>query len=156
MARRKPSKYQFYKFVSMLFAIAAVAMIFLPAVKLVSALSDTSSEKFTGIMVSFGYKSKIGIKVFKFSILNLLPYVATLTAFILIITLSSKKRVIANFTILVVLVLSSILFFLSPYFLIFGEEYYVNTFFELGLGSILAGIFSLLSGLVFLYGMYKN
>lgn len=167
MARRKSSKKQIIKLISVLFALASLAMIFLPAVKYV--IAEKIQDEFTGIMVSFGYTKTAGIGAFEtstkyleFSLLSLLPYLLTLIPLVLILTISSKKKVVTNFIIFALLIASAVLFFFAPSFVVSAKI--LNTElpicakenFSLAIGSILSGVFSAISGLVFLFGMLKN
>ncbi len=165
MARRKSSKNQVIKLISVFFALASLLMIFLPAVKYV--IADKALNEFTGIMISFGYTKTAGAGIFEassklleFSALNLLPYLLVLGSLTLILTVSSRKKVFINTIIFIMLIASSVLFFISPLFVASAKigtlPIYPTKHLQLAIGSILSGVFSALAGLNFLFGMLKK
>ena len=84
---------------AVLFAIAAVCMMFLNAVELVSG--ENVLAQYTGVQVAFGYSETypiIGeVKFLNFSIMNLLPYILALAgAVVAILAALSKKSFLLN------------------------------------------------------------
>ncbi len=122
-------------------AALAVVMIFLPAVKFEFL---GMSESYNGLKVAFGGDG------FKFSILNCLTIVAVVAALVCGILLMKSN----NKTVLIVEIacaaVAVLLFFLTKNFLQFSdisgaEAKEMKKMFDLGIGAILGGIFSLLA-----------
>ena len=67
-------------FVSIIFAIAAVCMIFVPSININGTISGTNS--YSGTNATFGYTSN-NVEIFSFSFLNLLTYILPLVAIVL-------------------------------------------------------------------------
>ncbi len=126
-------------------ALVALIMIFLPTIK-------ADSEKWNGIKCSFGYSESfmgVSVKVFKFSILNLLPWVLVIVYGVIAGMNKSNNKVMTIATIAIAVV-AAVLFFMSKNFIningLSGEELKESRkLFDLGIGAILAGIFSLIA-----------
>lgn len=138
-------------FVMIICFVAAIAMIFLPAI-------GSGDDAWNGLKVVFGYTEKSGVtflkmkaEVFKFSFMNLLTYILVLVALVLTLlqVLTGKNNIFAYVTVLCSLV-AGIFFFLTKNFTVLGDatslfadkEAFVKNA-ELGVGPILGGIFCL-------------
>lgn len=111
---------------AVLFAIAAVCMMFVTAVELVSG--DTVLKEFTGTQVAFGYSETypiIGeVKFLNFSIMNLLPYILALAgAVVALLAALSKKSFLLNIIAVACFVAAAVFFFTAAsYVSVAGSE----------------------------------
>ena len=139
--------------ISLCLAAIALAMIFLPAV--VEGTGD-SAISFSGLQVVFGYSETNGNLTYNytaFSFMNLLPYILLLAGIVLLgITMGGKKIKFVYVITTCLFVVAAVLLFLSVTFVVPATNLggYINGISKedcvLGIGSILAGIFSILAG----------
>ena len=161
---KKSSKKKTLKLVftclEVVFAIAALCMIFLPAIGVKD--SDTS---YSGLNAVFGYSTKTNLlvstvetQVFSFSFLNLLTYLLVLIAVVLLILkLAFKKQAkLVNLLSIILLIVAGVFFFLVVQFSVVAEGFsklYAafgsdpKAGLTLGIGAILGGVFALVSAL---------
>lgn len=141
------------KLVTSLVAIAmgvlAVVMIFLDAIKMEAF---GMSEGYSGLNVVFGKKEE-GEEMFKFGVMPLLTYVLALAGAVVaaVKLLTKKNELILNIVTAVLFVAATVLFFLMTNLVSLPEgikESYDMMkelgFVKLGVGSILAAVFSIL------------
>lgn len=153
--------------VAIAFGVVAIAMIFVTSMNIngsVFGLEGTTS--FTGLDVVFGM-SEGDVTFIEFSFLNLLPYVLLVVAVILLILslLGVVKKNLVNYVAALLMIVAGVLFFLTVNFTILNEAFQsaidlVNIAKELvtktlGVGAIVAGIASILGGLVVIGGTVK-
>ena len=111
---------------AVLFAIAAVCMMFLNAVELVSG--ENVLAQYTGVQVAFGYSETypiIGeVKFLNFSIMNLLPYILALAgAVVALLAALSKKSFLLNIIAVACFVAAAVFFFTAAsYVSVAGSE----------------------------------
>ena len=111
---------------AVLFAIAAVCMMFLNAVELVSG--ENVLAQYTGVQVAFGYSETypiIGeVKFLNFSIMNLLPYILALAgAVVALLAALSKKSFLLNIIAVACFVAAAVCFFTAAsYVSVAGSE----------------------------------
>ena len=146
--------------IALLFGIASIFMILLPAIKVID--NDTA---YTGLQVVFGHDEKketlfgstITTPILEFSFMNLLAYILVIVGVItLILNLIGKANGLLSLISIIALVGAGVLFFLTANFTmpVVGdissflgatvEE--IRTYYQLGIGAILGGIFSILAG----------
>ncbi|MGN1053235.1 MAG: hypothetical protein ACI4SH_07600 [Candidatus Scatosoma sp.] len=132
---------------AVLFALAAVAMLFVRSIDCVVA--DAVLASFTGWQVAFGYTKEgalVAVKVLDFSFMNFLPYLLALAGGVLaLLNALGKNRFLTNVVSLGLLVAAAVFFFTAPAYVITASES-VNTYakdnFTLAIGAILSGVFS--------------
>lgn len=150
---------------AVLFAIAAVCMMFADAVKLVSGENVLASYK--GTQVAFGYSETypiIGeVKFLNFSIMNLLPYILALAGAVvaLLAALRRNKSFLLNIIAVACFVAAAVFFFTAAsYVSVAGSEgsgslnalvkKIVDALkdgdnLKIAIGSILGGVFSIVA-----------
>lgn len=144
MAKKKSKKQsQFFDPIALIFAIAAICMIFVAGVNYTGKYFGSESS-FAGTEIVFGNDRGFG-----FSFMALLPYVLTLLGVVL---LGLKAFGVANLEIFAfaAFVVAAVFFFLTASFVVISDEYLdklirVAGDFKLGVGSILSGVFSALA-----------
>lgn len=149
---------------AVLFAIAAVCMMFLNAVELVSG--ENVLAQYTGVQVAFGYSETyplIGeVKFLNFSIMNLLPYILALAgAVVALLAALSKKSFLLNVIAVACFVAAAVFFFTAAsYVSVAGSEgsgtlnVLVKNIVDalkdgdnlkIAIGSLLGGVFSIVA-----------
>ena len=156
-SKAKQSTGNLFTLIALLLSIASLIMLFLPAIKVID--TDTA---YTGLQVVFGYEevtkvlgSTITTPILDFSFMNLLTYILVIAgAVLLIVNILGKGNSLTDLISIVVLIVAGILFFLTVNFtmphldeltskITTIEEVREN--YELGIGAILGGIFSILA-----------
>ena len=145
--------------IALLFGIASIFMILLPAIKVID--NDTA---YTGLQVVFGYENKetlfgstITTPILEFSFMNLLTYLLVIVGVItLILNLIGKASGLLSLISIIALIGAGVLFFLTANFTmpVVGDigSFLGNTveeireYYQLGIGAILGGVFSILAG----------
>lgn len=150
MAKRKSKSknHLIFTAVACLFGLAAVLMMFAPAV----VIADTDSS-FTGVQTAFGYsKTLLGqeIPILEVNILALVAYMLPIAG-IIVLAISGRSSML-SFIGAAVFIASGVCALLMvetfPKTLI-GSDYVDTTgVWELGIGAILSGAFSCSAGLV--------
>lgn len=146
---------------AVIFAIAAVCMMFLNAVELVSG--ENVLAQYTGVQVAFGYSETYPIfgevKFLNFSFMNLLPYLLALGGGVVaVLAALSKKSFLLNVIAAACFVAAAVFFFTAAsYVSVAGSEgssswnalvkNIVNALkdgdnLKIAIGSILGGVFS--------------
>lgn len=154
---------------AVIFAIAAVCMMFLNAVKLVSG--DSVLQQFSGLEIAFGTEHKfvfgegtrmettLKLQLFEFSFMNLLPYILALGGGVVaVLAALSKKSFLLNVIAAACFVAAAVFFFTAAsYVSVAGSEgssswnalvkNIVNALkdgknLKIAIGSILGGVFS--------------
>lgn len=119
---------------AVLFAIAAVCMMFLNAVELVSG--DSVLQQFSGLEIAFGTEHKfvigegtllettLKLQLFEFSFMNLLPYLLALAgAVVALLAALSKKSFLLNIIAVACFVAAAVFFFTAAsYVSVAGSE----------------------------------
>ena len=119
MAKRKKSNVgMILSGLSVLLGLAAIIMLFLPAV----AVKDTDTT-YTGLQVTFGYSVDIPIwgeaVVFKFSFMNLLAYILAAAGVVFaILSAMGKSGKFASFIAAAAFIAAGVLFVIQPSFII--------------------------------------
>lgn len=144
-------------FIALLFAVAAVCMIFVPSVTIsVQVLGDTS---YSGLNAVFGYTTEnIDYAIFSFSFMNLLTYIFAIAAIVIILlkVFGVCKAKMFDYIAIALLAVSAVFFFLMP---VFSISPYVTDLtkvladaasIKLAIGAILGGVFAIVSALVML------
>ncbi len=114
MAKRKSSVGKPLSFVAAVLGLAAVVMLFLPAI----GIKDTDTT-FTGLQITFGYKGKVpslGLEytVFNFSFMNLLTYILAVVGIVFsVLSAVGKGSKFAAFIAAAAFAVSGVFFFLS-------------------------------------------
>lgn len=120
--------------VSAVLGLVALLLIFAPAI----GVKDQDAT-YTGLQAAFGYteKGKIGeLQLFKFSFMNLLPYLLVLVGIVFsVLAVLGKLGKIAPIVGAVCYLVAGIFFFCALAFCVLGDD--INSL--LGLGSLLAG-----------------
>jgi len=149
--------------------LVAIAMLFLPAVK----LTNDAGTTYTGFDVVFGKIETVKIlvatlqyTVFEFSILNLVPYIGlvfTLVLILLMLLTKNRGSKLIDFVLFLVLLVSAVLLLLTVEFSIVGNDFTelysalsgdnfkFSDYANLGVGAIIAGISTLLASLLSLF-----
>lgn len=159
MAKKKKSSVGLiFYLVACVLGIAAVCMMFLravavPDVKTAFGTVETDAG-FTGLEVIFGYEEE-GVKGLAFSFMALLPYLLVVAGIVLtVVNLLKKKGGLLNYVSVGLFVVGGILMFLMPSFMAFADTVagavLEKVEYELAVGSILAGVLSILAGAVVL------
>lgn len=148
MAKKvKAKKGQIIDLVVLLLGIAAICMMFLTGVKATGKLTKVVTE-FKGTDVVFGSEDTFPQTAFSF--MAMLPYLLTLIGVVLV-ALKLFNVFDLELIAFIAFVVAAVFFFIAPSFITFvnndAKELYT---FSLGVGSILAGVFSALSGLAVL------
>ena len=148
-----------------LFAVAALAMLFLSGVVFTGELTGVENV-YTGFQTIFGYTqvsegllgSTVSTEVLGFSFLNLLPLVLVVAG----VVCSLLKGKMLNFVGAGLLVLGAVMFFLMPTFtVVAGVDNLItvalnNSTRALGIGAILGGIFAAVAGALSLVKILKK
>lgn len=142
-------------FIVALLGLVAVCMVFVDAVttgdKEVFG-ATIEGVKYSGIKVAFGVKEN-DIAVLKFSIMALLPVVLALAGTVLSVFNTLKKDAkLINFIIAGMFVVAGVLYFIMPNFMVFADTLAGGVAealeFKLAIGSIIAGVCSVLAGVI--------
>lgn len=156
-SKAKQSTGNLFTLIALLLSIASLIMLFLPAINVIN-----SETTFKGSQVVFGYEevtkvlgSTITTSILDFSFMNLLTYILVVVGTVLlIVNILGKGNDLTDLISIVALLVAGILFFLTvnftmPYLdelaskITTIEEVREN--YELGIGAILGGIFSILA-----------
>ena len=163
MAKKKSSRagsQKIFNIIALLLGVATLAMLFLSVVKNpdTTVLGATiKGAELSGLEVAFGY-SENSVKCLSFSFMALLPWLLALIGVVLtIINVVSKKATkIFTYISIVLFVGAGVMFFLMPNFMVFADSIsgvvLKNLTWKLAIGSIIAGVCSILSGVVLLAG----
>ena len=131
------------KIIGIIFGIATLIMLFLPAIK----VGDTQTT-YSGLQVVFGYKD--GETIIKFSFWNLLTYLLIVVGIVfLVLDLIDDSNYFLALNSAVAFIAAGILFFFTISFTMPAVEVMRETF-SLGIGAILGGIFALIAGVAYL------
>ena len=139
---------KYLPFLPAVFGVLALIMIFLPAITIeIEALDKTYN--YNGLTTVFG-SEKDG---FAFSFMNLLTYLLVIAAIACNVIGVLKKKQIFSYVVVACFLLATIFFFCTVSFVSFveGASYMEDAFKEmsdLGVGSILAGVFGILGTLI--------
>lgn len=150
MAKKvKAKKGQIIDLVVLLLGIAAICMMFLTAVNYTGSYFGSTSA-FTGTEIIFGDENG----VFAFSFMAMLPYLLTLIGVVLVV-LKLFNVFDLELVAFIAFVVAAVFFFIAPSFVVIADQTADKLIrlagsFSLGVGSILAGVFSALSGLAIL------
>lgn len=152
---------------AVLFAIAAVCMMFADAVKLVSG--DSVLEQFSGLEIAFGTEHKfvigegtllettLKLQLFEFSFMNLLPYLLALAgAVVALLAALSKKSFLLNIIAVACFVAAAVFFFTAAsYVSVVGADNAAvknivdalkdGDNLKIAIGSLLGGVFSIVA-----------
>lgn len=139
MAKKKKSKNepQLFNLTAIIFGIAAICMIFVTAVKYTGKFLG-SVNSLAGTAVVFGNDEALS-----FSFMALLPYILTLAGIALLV-LKAFKIIDLELIAFAAFVAAAVFFFLTPSFVVTVSDEVFGAIgdFSLGIGSILAGVFS--------------
>lgn len=114
MAKRKSSVGKPLSFVAAVLGLAAVVMLFLPAI----GIKDTDTT-YTGLQITFGYKGKNSLPgleytVFNFSFMNLLTYILAVVGIVFsVLSAMGKGSKFASFIAAAAFAVAGVFFFLS-------------------------------------------
>lgn len=141
---------------AVVFAVVAVFMMFAPAATLtVEGFGNSTTTSWTGAQLTFGYTSEVGstitikTEVFKFSFMNLLPYILVAAGAVLSLLAMFGKKAAKLFGIVAAacyLVGGVFFFCVIPFALPVAENMLKD--YSLGAGAIVAGIFSIIPALI--------
>lgn len=139
-----------------LLGIVSVFLMFAPGL---TYSVDTGLGKmvstFSGVQITFGYKEVIDVpyvgtvesEAFKFSFMNLLPYLLVIVGLVLaVLSIFFKCKYIAPVA-AVCFLLAGVFFFCAVPFTVLGEEGVTKDAFALGAGTIVSGIFAIISAI---------
>lgn len=153
MAKRKSSLGKPLSFVAAVLGLAAVVMLFLPAI----GIKDTDTT-YTGLQITFGYKeSLLGFEytVFDFSFMNLLTYILAVVGIVFsVLSAMGKGSKFAAFIAAAAFAVSGVFFFLSVSYTLPNEDAskIISAFggdikdaLTLAYGAIIGGVASLLA-----------
>lgn len=141
MAKKKSkNNSQLFNLSAVIFGVAAICMLFVVGVKYTGKYFGSESS-LTGAEVVFGNDNGFG-----FSFMAMLPYVLTLAGVALLV-LKAFKVVDLEIIAFAAFVVAAVLFFLSASFVVIPDETLDKVVraagdFTLGIGSVLAGVFS--------------
>ena len=142
--------------------LVAIAMLFLPAVK----LTNDAGTTYTGFETVKILVATLQYTVFEFSILNLVPYIGlvfTLVLILLMLLTKNRGSKLIDFVLFLVLLVSAVLLLLTVEFSIVGNDFTelysalsgdnfkFSDYANLGVGAIIAGISTLLASLLSLF-----
>ena len=146
---KKANKLNYFYCIALVLCVAALAMVFVPAVKIVGKLTDSVYYTGNGLNTIFGY-SDGSVSVFSFSVLNLMTYALPLAALVLVALkmASGTKGKLLDCIAIVLLVVASVFFFLAPTFAISEFANVGLHVKKLAIGAILGGVASILATLV--------
>ena len=166
MAKRKKSNVgMILSGLSVLLGLAAIIMLFLPAV----AVKDTDTT-YTGLQVTFGYSVDIPIwgeaVVFKFSFMNLLAYILAAAGVVFaILSAMGKSGKFASFIAAAAFIAAGVLFVIQSSFILTNDitsaitEFLgvdLTEGFELAAGGIIAVVCAFLAGLLSLFKSFAK
>ena len=153
MAKRKSSVGKPLSFVAAVLGLAAVVMLFLPAI----GIKDTDTT-YTGLQITFGYKdSVLGLEytVFDFSFMNLLTYILAVVGIVFsVLSAMGKGSKFAAFIAVAAFAVSGVFFFLSVSYTLPNEDASkiisfvggdIKDALTLAYGAIIGGVASLLA-----------
>ena len=154
MAKKCNKVAKFAPIVAAVLGVVAVVMIFVAAV--VFPMDYLDDVTFTGLQVTFGYAettdvfgSTVTTEVLKFSFMNLLPYLMVIGAIVLsVLAFLGKGNKFFAIIAAVLFIVAGVLFFLTVAFTIDANGEGLGEGYVLGAGPIVAGICSILAGLV--------
>lgn len=136
-----------------MFAIATICMVFVTSVKYTEPTLYLG--EYTGVQTIFGYTAQTGggfidisKKVLDFSFMNLLPYLLTIGgALVALMNLFGKNKWLWNVVSCVLFIVAAVFFFTANQYVCINENVATMSkeYFEIGVGSILAGSFSAVS-----------
>ncbi len=155
MAKRKSSLGKPLAFVAAVLGLAAVVMLFLPAI----GIKDTDTT-YTGLQITFGYKeSLLGFEytVFDFSFMNLLTYILAVVGIVFsVLSAMGKGSKFASFIAAAAFAVAGVFFFLSVSYTMPNEDAskIISAFggnikdaLTLAYGAIIGGVAALLAAL---------
>ena len=164
MAKRKKSNVgMILSGLSVLLGLAAIIMLFLPAV----AIKDTDTT-YTGLQITFGYTTEglLSIEVFKFSFMNLLTYILAAAGVVFaILSAMGRSGKFASFIAAAAFIVSGVFFILAPSFLIANDAAStvigwiggdLGEAFELAVGGIIGAVCAFLAGLLSLFKSFAK
>ena len=153
MAKRKSNLGKPLSFVAAVLGLAAVVMLFLPAI----GIKDTDTT-YTGLQITFGYKeSLLGFEytVFNFSFMNLLTYILAVVGIVFsVLSAMGKGSKFAAFIAAAAFAVSGVFFFLSVSYTLPNEDASkiisfvggdIKDALTLAYGAIIGGVASLLA-----------
>lgn len=153
MAKRKSNLGKPLSFVAAVLGLAAVVMLFLPAI----GIKDTDTT-YTGLQITFGYKeSLLGFEytVFDFSFMNLLTYILAVVGIVFsVLSAVGKGSKFAAFIAAAAFAVSGVFFFLSVSYTLPNEDASkiisfvggdIKDALTLAYGAIIGGVASLLA-----------
>lgn len=153
MAKRKSNLGKPLSFVAAVLGLAAVVMLFLPAI----GIKDTDTT-YTGLQITFGYKeSLLGFEytVFDFSFMNLLTYILAVVGIVFsVLSAMGKGSKFAAFIAVAAFAISGVFFFLSVSYTLPNEDASkiisfvggdIKDALTLAYGAIIGGVASLLA-----------
>ena len=136
--------------------VVAVVMMFVDTIKIpdTKILGETiEGEGFSGLKVAFGYKEE-DMAIFKFSFMGLLPYVFVIAGAVLAVVnaVAKKNNKILDYVAIALFVVSGVLFFCMPNFVVFADtlagKVAAEFDYELAVGAIVSAISAVASGAV--------
>ena len=161
MAKKKEIG-KYIGFLALLWAVAAIVMIFLPAI-VYKASENADAVTYTGIQVTFGFKEtqasvgnlKYETEWFKFSFMNFLPYILLIVgvALTLLKMLGIFKSKLFTLITAACFIAGGILLFFCVDFSIVGTEQITDLpllskdYMSLGVGVIIGAILAILAGI---------
>lgn len=162
MKKKSKKGFEFGKIlyaIGVVLGVVALCMLFVDAVKLADVKTSLGTVKldgsFSGASVAFGYAYE-GTAVLKFSFLGFLPFLLTIGGVVLTLVrmFAKKSTKILDYVAIAVFVVAGVLFFIMPSFMVFADNLVAKIVsapeYTLAVGSIIAGICSLLAGAVVL------
>ncbi len=156
MAKKKKSNLgPIFPALSVLLGLVAVVMLFLPAV----AVKNTDTT-YTGLQITFGYSVAVPVvgdfEIFKFSFMNLLPYILVVGGIVFaVLSAMGKGSGFASFIAAAAFIVAGVFFLLQASFIISNDlTAAVSSFlgvnlkdgFTLAYGGIIAMVCSFLAG----------
>ena len=155
MAKTKETG-KYIGFLALLWAVAAIVMIFLPAI-VYKASENADAVTYTGIQVTFGFKEtqasvgnlKYETEWFKFSFMNFLPYILLIVG----VALTLFKSKLFTLITAACFIAGGILLFFCVDFSIVGTEQITDLpllnkdYMSLGVGVIIGAILAILAGI---------
>ena len=166
MAKRKKSNVgMILSGLSVLLGLAAIIMLFLPAV----AVKNTDTT-YTGLQVTFGYSVDVPIfgeaEIFKFSFMNLLAYILAAAGVVFaILSAMGRSGKFASFIAAAAFIAAGVLFVIQPSFILTNDitsaitEFLgvdLTEGFELAAGGIIAVVCAFLAGLLSLFKSFAK
>lgn len=160
MAKKKSSSNlgKILYLIAAILGVVAIVMIFVDTVKIPDAklLGETiEGEGYSGFKVAFGYKEE-DVAIFKFSFMGLLPYLLVLAGVVLTLVnaFAKKGNKIFDYISIAAFVVSGVLFFIMPNFMVFADniagKIAAEIDYELAVGAIVSAVAAVASGAVVL------